>query len=57
MVPEGMVGTVVMYEPDLISVKMDQEVAGAAPWNNEVQWHGDSLKEFKTDVKILGGQS
>lgn len=46
-----------MVEPDMISVKMDQDVKGAEPWDNEVQWTGDSLKEFKADVKIFGERS
>lgn len=48
---------VVMVEPDFISVKMDKPVKGAEPWDNEVHWQYDTLKEFETDVKFLGEQS
>lgn len=57
MAPKGATGVIVMMEPDFIRVKMDQTIAGAEPWDNEVHWFQDELDSFGNDVEILGGRS
>lgn len=40
-------------EAIFIRARMDEWIPGAEPWDNEVHWFEDSLRDFKKDVLLL----
>jgi hypothetical protein len=53
--PAGATGTVAEATPDLIRVKLDEPLAGAAEWSNCVHWErtAATTEDFRADVEII----
>ena len=54
----GMTGTVCTVEDgvegdSLLAVRIDQPIAGAEGWKNEVHWHGDYLADIEKDLALI----
>lgn len=49
----GALGTVTTAEADLFAVKLDEVIAAAEDWDNEVHWDGDLLADIAEDVEAL----
>lgn len=48
--PEGLTGTVVECEEEIVSVRLDEPVEGAEEWDNQVHWypeHGDPSEDLE----------
>lgn len=50
LAPAGLTGTVTLTE-GMIAGKMDQHIAGAEYWDNEIWW--DTADEFRADTEAL----
>lgn len=53
--PSGGTGTVVYADMEEIRVRMDQHMAGAEQWDNEVHWseNNDTYNDFEKDTRFL----
>jgi hypothetical protein len=54
MVHQGMTGSVVTSEPDLLSVRLDEAIVGLEDWRNELRWDDDS---FRHDLERIGTEA
>lgn len=53
LAPAGLTGEVVVAEPELVSVRMDERLPGAEAWENEIEW-GEGLSERAgEDLEVL----
>lgn len=52
---EGKTGTVVFADMEEIRVRMDEFIAGAEQWDNEVHWsqNNDTFEDFEKDTRFL----
>lgn len=52
---EGKTGTVVLADMEEIWVRMDEFIAGAEQWDNQVQWShsNDTFDDFEKDTRFL----
>lgn len=49
----GLTGEVVVAEPDLISVRMDEQLPGAEAWENEIEWGEGLVDQAGEDLEVV----
>lgn len=49
----GLTGEVVVAEPDLISVRMDEHLPGAEAWENEIEWGEGLVDQAGEDLEVV----
>lgn len=49
----GLTGEVVVAEPELISVRMDERLPGAEAWENEIEWGEGLVGQAGEDLEVL----
>jgi hypothetical protein len=50
---EGLTGTVTACEPEMIALRMDEPLAGAEEWNNEIHWYPMNGDNALLDLEVL----
>lgn len=53
LAPAGLTGEVVIAEPDLISVRMDELLPGSEAWENEIEWGEGLVDQAGEDLEIV----
>lgn len=51
--PAGLTGEVVVAEPELISVRMDDHLPGAEAWENEIEWGEGLTDQAAEDLEVV----
>jgi hypothetical protein len=52
LAPAGLTGEVVIAEPDLISVRMYEQLSGAEAWENEIEWGKGLVDQAGEDLEV-----
>jgi hypothetical protein len=54
IVPRGATGTVTSEDLGVIWIRVDQQIRGAEPWENEVSWDESADGPLADYVEVLG---
>ena len=57
IVPKGELGTIVTLESDLLEVRIDEQIPGAEPWDNEVVWTVEDVETIAGDIEFVSRRS